>query len=340
MLLVGDPSLEGKSLIRSLIDSEVKAELLLLFHQNPHLADSLEGLTAKVSKPAIEIREGLNEFVKIGLIKETRLYSLDRDVAARIQEEIASQLNLSALMAEESPKAMSRSTTGILFIDAILPEGLPIPSATVVVGDAGSGKTLLCQQMLLRSLEQGRAGIYLALDNFPSQIRNTLAMLGCNLEQYEAQNKLLLVDCYSSLIGKKSSEKFSSDSSGPVDLNILVSKAFAAVEEESPIMVLDSLSTLFQRVGIKPSILFLDNLVAKVRAANAVLLVKLGRRAFHPAIIATVEEMMDGVIEMKIDEDTDVIERSLRVFKMRGTSHKTNWVKYEIDSREGLVPVP
>jgi len=331
--------LEGKSLIKRLIDSEVKAELLLLFHQNPHLADSLEGLSAKVGRPVSEIREGLNEFVKIGLVKETRLYSIDREVASRIQGEIATQLSQNALMADVSPKTTRRTRMGIPFLDALLPEGLPIPSASAVLGDAGTGKTVLCQQMLVTYLARGGTGIYLALDSFPDQIRGALSALGCNAQRYELQDKLLLVDCYSGIIGRKSSERLSSDSAGLVDLNVLVSKSLSALEGAPPMMVLDSLTTLFQRMGIRPSILSLDNLVAKVRAADAVLLVKLSRRAFHPAIIATVEEMVDGVIEMKTEEDSGAIQRSLRVFKMRGTPHKMSWIKYEIDSANGLVPL-
>jgi KaiC/GvpD/RAD55 family RecA-like ATPase len=64
----------------------------------------------------------------------------------------------------------------------------------------------------------------------------------------------------------------------------------------------------------------------------------MNRKAFHPAIIAAAQEIVDGVIEMKIEEEQSGLVRYLRVLKMKGCRHTTSWVPIEVDDFRGVLP--
>ena len=67
----------------------------------------------------------------------------------------------------------------------------------------------------------------------------------------------------------------------------------------------------------------------------------MNRKAFHPAIVASAQDIADGVIELKVDESPAGIALSLRVFKMIGAKHSTGWARYTItDEGEFIAAEP
>lgn len=66
-------------------------------------------------------------------------------------------------------------------------------------------------------------------------------------------------------------------------------------------------------------------------------LIKFNPMAFHPAIVAAVQDIVDGVIETKTEETLEGINYYLRISKMRGTRHLITWTPYSIDLKLGLL---
>ena len=60
--------------------------------------------------------------------------------------------------------------TGILGLDDMIEGGLPIPSFTLVAGDAGTGKTTFCTQFLCKGADQGELGLYFLTYGGPSDL--------------------------------------------------------------------------------------------------------------------------------------------------------------------------
>ena len=60
----------------------------------------------------------------------------------------------------------------------------------------------------------------------------------------------------------------------------------------------------------------------------------MNRKAFHPAMVASAQDIVDGVIELRVEESPEGIARSIRILKMVGTKHVTTWTHYDI-SDEG-----
>jgi KaiC/GvpD/RAD55 family RecA-like ATPase len=329
-------------LLERLIGSETKAELLMYFHDNPDSTDTVEGIAAKIKRLPKEIERDVSDLVELGLLQEVRVISFSKDRDQELQKEISKRL-VSVASSEETTPSANRDLTGVGMVDTLLPEGYPSSTVVMVMGDPASGKTTLLVQLVAAALKKGRSVVYAALDDFPDSIRESMKQMGVNPRDYEVggRNRLAFIDCYSFLVGVRSQEEYSEDPQRLSDLSIVVTKALSETRESSNVLLaMDSLTTLIQRSGVRPSFDFLHTLIAKVRSSRASCVTTLSRKAFHPAIIAAIQDKVDGVIEMKVEDAEDGLARFIRVSKMKGVQHITTWTPYSRESSMGLITRP
>jgi KaiC/GvpD/RAD55 family RecA-like ATPase len=325
-------------LLEKLIGSETKAELLMYFHDNPDSTDTLEGVAGKIRRSPKEIERDVSDLVELGLLQEVRVISFNKDRDQELQKEISQRL-VSAGSFEETSTS-NRDLTGVGMVDSLLPDGYPSSSVVLVMGDPATGKTTLLIQLLAEALKKGRNVVYAALDDFPDSIRESMKLMGVNPRDYEVEGrrKLVFIDCYSFLVGVKSQEQYSEDPQRLSDLSIVVTKALSEARDSGNVLLaMDSLTTLIQRSGVRPSFDFLHTLIAKIRSNRASCVTSLSRKAFHPAIIAAIQDKVDGVIEMKVEDTKDGLARFIRVSKMKGAQHITTWTPYNRDPSMGLI---
>lgn len=329
------PLQRPKKLFERLLDSEVKAELLALFHTNPGLSDSIEGIAKRLGRSAEEIRSDLRDLVEIGLLNVVELFSYNPKRGAEIERQLFLQLEEGAPLGPGPYEGIEY--TGVELIDDMLDGPFPHPCCLLILGDPGSGKTKLCNQFLKYFTEAGGTAIIVALDEAPREIRESLSRISVE------PSKLIFVDCYSSEMGVRGEEGISADPKNPSSVSIAISKAIREAESRARggkgLLVLDSMTAIIQKCGIRTSMDFLRNLIAKCKGAGLSSLITLNRLAYHPAVLAAFQEMVDGVIELKGEETPSGIQRYARIPKMKGVGHSTHWVPYEIRSSEGLVPL-
>ncbi len=319
-------------LIERLVDTDIKAVLLMLLHNDPNIDATLEELATRISRDPREIKKDVEEFVRLGLLKESRRYQLNAEKDREIQNAISAHLTEEA-RPWESEVSEYKLSTGIDFLDEILSGGIPPSSTILLMGDPGSGREILIYQMIIEVLISGKKVTYIAFDDFPNRIRETFAKLGFDTGSYEGDERLLFVDYYSKLAGLESREKYSGDPSNLVDQAITITRL---LPEEGGLLVLDSATTLFQNVGVKSSIELLRRLIARSRRSELTCLVSLTRGAFHPAIVAATQDLADGVVEMKVEEAGGVHRNQLRVVKMKYVKYDPSWVYYKYSPDSGL----
>lgn len=181
-------------------------------------------------------------------------------------------------------------------------------------------------------MDARKSVLYITLDNFPPNIRqNVLPHLS---EENTDWGNLVFIDCYSKTVGVESEEPQAVDPENLSAISIAISDMMT--EKPVSLMVLNSFNTLIRKRGGHSAMEFLRVLVARTCEAKCLALVTMNRKAFHPAIVASAQDIVDGVIELKVEESPEGIQSllSLRVFKMVGAKHSTAWTRYAI-SDEG-----
>lgn len=327
-------------LFERLLDTDTKADLLTLFHNNAGLSETPEQLAKRLSRNSAEVQHELEDLVELGILRRVEVYSFGTDRDKEIQDAISKQLALgeathpAAVGLARGINHLQRIPTGVELLDNLLPDGLPATGTIVFLSDPGSGEENLLAHFVGTRLESGKAVLFITLDNFPPNIRqNVSAHL---LKEDIDWSNLLFVDCYSKTVGVESEEALSVD---PEDLSA-ISISISEVMSKKPVsmLVLDSFDTLIRKRGGHSAIEFLRLLVARTRQGKCLSILTMNRKAFHPAIVASAQDVADGVIEFKAEESDDGIAYSLRVSKMAGTKHSTAWARYSISDDGDLVP--
>jgi circadian clock protein KaiC len=227
------------------------------------------------------------------------------------------------------PRALSgikKSPTGIKGLDEITLGGFPQGRPTLVCGSAGSGKTMLATEFLVRGASQySEPGVFIAFEETPVELAQNVASLGFDLEDLVAQNKL-----YVDYVHIDPSEI---QETGDYDLEGLFVRLQLAVDTiGAKRVVLDTLEALFSglqnqailRAEIRRLFRWL-----KDRGLTAVIT---GERGEGSLTRYSLEEYVsDCVILLDNRVKDQVAIRRLRIVKYRGTAHGANEYPFLID---------
>jgi hypothetical protein len=93
--------LDPKEITDLLLSSEVKGDLLSLFHRNPGLIDTLEGVALRVGRRGEAIEDDVVELIELGLLRSKRIgdqkiLTLDRARDRELQAILAEHVRTSA----------------------------------------------------------------------------------------------------------------------------------------------------------------------------------------------------------------------------------------------------
>jgi len=328
-------------LFERLLDTDVKADLLTLFHNNAHLQDTPEGLAKRIGRNATEVQRELEDLVELGILKRSEVYSFGTGRDKEIQDAISKQLALGELpelaradVAGDSTVQIARMSTGIELVDKVLPDGMPLVSTILILSDPGAGEENFLAHFVSQQLRSTKAVVYVTLDNFPPNIRQ---IARSQSEESVDLSSLVFVDCYSKTVGVESDEPYVVDPENLSAISIAVSDIMS--KQTISLIVIDSFNTVIRKRGVRSAVELLRVLVARARQARCLCFVTMNRKAFHPAIVASAQDIVDGVIELKTEEAPEGIARSLRVLRMVGTKHSTAWAPYEVSDEGKLVQV-
>jgi hypothetical protein len=85
---------EARQIIATLLSSEVRGELLILFHRNSGLVDTLDGVARRIGRTGFSIENDVRELVNLGVLKTKKIgtsevFLLDRARDREILETVA-----------------------------------------------------------------------------------------------------------------------------------------------------------------------------------------------------------------------------------------------------------
>ncbi|MCZ2855753.1 MAG: PKD domain-containing protein [Candidatus Bathyarchaeota archaeon] len=237
--------------------------------------------------------------------------------------------NKHAVAPETSPPKEPR------IFDTLASEVIPDAYSVMIVGDAGSGKSVFCQQLVNTYLKQGKPCIYVTYDCFPSEIKENMKSLGWNTSKYEQDETLLFVDCYSSIAGVTDQEKHHVEKPFELsELGIALSIAMEESKQKSTRIFLDSTVPLFTRLDPANVAEFLQDRIAKIKGENGVFFFTIGKGTVEHGLTRRLEEIVDCIIELDRHEKMVDRERRMRVNKLRGRSFHHEWISFRIEERK------
>jgi len=226
---------------------------------------------------------------------------------------------------------VKRVKTGIPGMDEILNGGFPKRNVVLLAGGPGTGKTIFGMQYLWAGISQyNEPGIYVALEEHPVQVRINMEQFGWDVRQYEENGKFAIVDGFTAGIGEAAKrEKYVVRA--PDDVQALVDVIRAAIRDiGAERVVVDSVTTLYltKPVVARNTVLQIKKVLSGM-GCTAILVsqVSVTDRGFGGP---GVEHAADGIIRLDLEEIKGELQRSLIVWKMRGTAHSMRRHPFEI----------
>src|SRR5712691_713586 len=232
-------------------------------------------------------------------------------------------------------KRYDRALAGFEHLEKMMGGPIPRGSSFLLLGDPGSGKTVLSYELLHEELDAGRPCALLSYDAFPEDVQGRMGEFGWDIISHLRKGRLKIIDCYSGLAGQ--GEGALRDPSDLTELNIQVTSFITKAKNAPVTLILDSLTPIFNGVEAKQAINFLQTVGAKVKMTGGLFILTASRGAIPEDSIAKMKSIVDGVIELTFVRSGRKGVRYLSVLKMERRRIASDTVSFEIARGRGLV---
>jgi class 3 adenylate cyclase/KaiC/GvpD/RAD55 family RecA-like ATPase len=187
------------------------------------------------------------------------------------------------------------------------------PSGTVILltGRPGLGKSAFAKQFCLEGVRAGHRIVAALTDTTAENFRN---QVGVESSKLDAVDFLL--------------EK----PVGVHEISTRIRQLIAKTPNRPVRLIFDSLSTLgtmFNPALLAPWLLDLRATLLK-QTVNVIALVNFATGINPPSITRSLHPFADIILEMKIDESKEEVERLFRISVARGVSHSTKWIPFKV----------
>lgn len=235
---------------------------------------------------------------------------------------------------------LERVPTGIPGFDELCSGGLLRDRSYLVSGPSGSGKTIFAMQYLVNGIEKyNEPGIFVATEERPKHLREHFLTFGWDLEKYEDENMLAIVDATSTKIGLPSDERY-------IDVRPFDTRS-----------LLDQIITIQDEIGARRAVVDSTTSIGFTISDPAKFRVELLKISTTMEILGLTSILTCEVIEGEGDRmsrfgvENFVVEgtivlyytrmentrvRSIEIYKMRGTNHSSKIHPFEI-TENGIV---
>jgi len=301
-------------------------------------------ISKKISKKALKIPKKAK---KKGLLSE---------IKAEVEKELKAKKDISEEQIIEQRKPIAEAIkrarhpdkkiegkyvfTGIPGLDGLFEEGIPKGSTILMAGGAGSGKTILCLQILNHHASQGEKCLYMSFEESKERLEQHMNDFGWDPKELERKGNLMIY-------------RFSPfDITRSVDALLMKAKGELLIDVDPVILP----------KNFKPDFVVVDSLTAIASAFTGkedsyriyieqlfLFFEKIGATAFMvtetkqiPTIFSQtgVEEFLaDGVIVLYAIKKGNIRENAIEVLKLRGAGHRKKIVAMQI-TKEGVIVYP
>lgn len=229
---------------------------------------------------------------------------------------------------------LKKIPTYIQGLDDVLGGGLPAKRTTLIMGDPGSGKTVMSVEFLYRGALHGEPGVFLGFEESAAALRENALTMGWDLAALEADNRLFIME------GRLSPEAVISGrfSLKPM-LAVISGKAKEMGARRIALDALDVLLQLFDDpVQVRAELHLLNHWLAE-SGLTAIMTLKYRDGPYATVFQDFFHSIADCVINLDARVLNQVSTRRLRVIKYRGAGFGRNEYPYVI-TETGIVTIP
>ena len=230
--------------------------------------------------------------------------------------------------------SLEKCPTGISGLDEITRGGLPRGRPTLVCGGAGSGKTLLSMEFIVRGITDfDEPGVFMAFEENAEELAQNVASLDMNLKELIRQNKLAVDYVHV--------ERSEIEETGEYELEGLFIRLNSMIDAiGAKRVVLDTIEALFASLPNEAILRAELRRLFRWLKTKGVTAIITGEKGDRQLTRHGLEEYAsDCVIFLDHRVENQVATRRLRLIKYRGSSHGTNEYPTMIDEK-GLSVLP
>ena len=219
---------------------------------------------------------------------------------------------------------------------------MPDSYALMMSGPPGAGKTPSLHYWCDFYFRNNRPIVLLAFDDSPSNLRRPLGdYTHGKLPEYESSGLATLVDCYGSIAGVASQEKYALKNR--VDLNELSLLITDLLNEKtnfgSPKIIMDSATPLFTYKDPQLVVQFLASMAVKTKAKGGAFIFSITSGTINEEVSKRLETLMDFSVELRIVEVDGRKKRQMRIAKARGQRAYEDWIPVYIGTKAISIDV-
>ena len=261
---------------------------------------------------------------------------------AQILEQRAPVKHISKLQLKEKTKRGGKEyiETEVPGFDELFESGIPKGSSIIVAGGAGSGKTILCMQILINKANEGKRCFYMSFEESEDKLKQHMKDFGWDAEKLIDSGRLRIqrtspfdiTRSVDALLAKEKGELL-------IDIDpVLLPKDF-----KPDFIVVDSLTAIASAfTGKEDSYrIYIEQLFRFFEKIKATTFLVTETAQIPEMFSATgVEEFLaDGVIVLYNIKRGNIRESAIEILKMRGEKHQKKIVAMQI-TNEGIVVYP
>jgi circadian clock protein KaiC len=222
----------------------------------------------------------------------------------------------------------NREKLGILGVDEAMGGGIPQGHMVLISGNTGTGKTLFGMHFIEQGIKDGKAAVYVTLDEPVEQVKKTAREFDFDFDKSEQEGKLFfvcpsLIDISNDKLLYEIVNAVNRIGAQRVVIDSISSLKSATMDEEKVRQFLIQASGFFKNQGIACLMNYLS--ATNFGAEKGQLL-----SALDTSLIQ-LKPIVDGIILLIYVERGQRVKRILNILKMRGSWHSNSIFQYEID---------
>ena len=234
----------------------------------------------------------------------------------------------------EPEKIFPKCASGIRGLDDITFGGLPQGRPTLIAGGAGSGKTLMSMEFLVRgATDYNESGVFMAFEETAEELAQNVSSLGFDLTDLIAQKKII--------VDYVRVERSEIEETGEYDLEGLFVRLNHSIDTiGAKRVVLDTIESLFAGLGNEAILRAeLRRLFRWLKDKGVTAIITAERGESTLTRYGLEEYVSDCVILLDNRVQKQISTRRLRIVKYRGSVHGTNEYPFLIDEK-GISIMP